>query len=169
MKISLDKYFQVFILIVSIVLRLYHLTKGDMMAAIKSMAAIAAKWGRVTPGRSADYEEGVRSPRKDWATAAANASGAWEEGVTQAASEGRFASGVREAGSEKWQRKAVEVGAQRWGPGVRAAQDDYASGFGKFRDVIERTPLPPRYPKGDPRNIERVRAIAEALHNAKMS
>jgi hypothetical protein len=51
---------------------------------------------------------------------------------------------------------------------VQIAKDDYAKGFGPYANVIAATTLPPRYPKGDPRNIERVSAIAQALHQEKV-
>ncbi len=37
------------------------------MPVIKSSAKIAEKWAKVTPQRSAEYEDGVRNPTKDWA------------------------------------------------------------------------------------------------------
>jgi hypothetical protein len=45
--------------------------------------------------------------------------------------------------------------------------DDYEKGFAPYRDVIEQTALPPRFPKRDPRNIQRVSAIATALAKKK--
>ena len=138
------------------------------MAAIKSISDIASKWARVTPARTEDYEKGVRSPRRDWASETAGAEARYGEGVQTAIAEGRFARGVADAGSGKWQAKAVSKGVPRWGPGVREAQPDYEKGFGPFRNVIEGVTLPPRYPKGDPRNIERVATIASALHDAKV-
>lgn len=139
------------------------------MPAIRTASAIAGKWARVTPGRTADYESGVKSPKKDWATEAAGAEAAYEEGITQAIGRKAFGKGVKDAGTGKWQRKASEVGVPRWGPGVRAAQTDYEKGFAPFRDVIERTDIGPRFPKGDPRNIDRVAKIAAALHAAKVA
>lgn len=139
------------------------------MPVIKSAADIAAKWARVTPERAKDYEEGVRAPKKDWATQTTAAEAAQAEGVRAALERGAFAKGVTKAGTGKWQRKAVEVGTHRWGPGVRAATADFSKGFAPYRDVIERVTLPTRYPKGDPRNIERVAAIAAALHAAKVT
>jgi len=135
---------------------------------IKSLAAIATKWATVTPGRSADYEAGVRNPKKDWGTQTANAEGAYETGVQEAISSKRFSKGVREAGTEKWQRKTIAVGIGRWGPGVRAAQDDYQKGFAPYYDVIARTTLPPRYGRGDPRNYARSQAMGEALNAARV-
>ena len=136
---------------------------------IKSAADIAEKWSRVTPQRQADYEAGVKSPLKSWASGAEKAKDSWAGGVQQAISDDRFAKGVRRAGDAKWSRKTVEVGVGRWGPGVRAAGQDFAEGFGPYQGVIAALTLPPRYAKGDPRNIDRVAAIADALHRKKVA
>jgi len=138
------------------------------MPAIKPTAAIAEKWTRVTPGRTEDYKIGIESPRKDWAEATGAAEESYKTGVTEAAAEGRFGRGVAAAGTPKWKDKALKKGVPRWGEGVRIAGPDYASGFGPYRDVIEQTNLPPRYPKGDPRNIERVAVLAAALRAKKI-
>ena len=139
------------------------------MPAIRSISDIAEKWTRVTPGRSEDYRGGIEAPKKDWETETKAAEGAYKAGVTKAAAEGRFGKGVDKAGTAKWKDRALLVGVDRWGPGVSVAGPAYASGFGPFRDVIERTTLPPRGPKGDPRNYERVKAIGDALHKAKLA
>jgi len=138
------------------------------MPKVRSSSEIAEKWGRVTPQRTADYEAGVKNPKEDWASAAKAAEGTYKTAVTQAANEGRFGKGVAAAGTAKWQSKAVAKGTVRWGPGVQIATPDYEKGFAPFRDTIERTTLPPRFPKGDPRNIDRVSAIARALHDKKV-
>jgi len=136
---------------------------------IKDSAAIAEKWSRVTPQRQADYEAGVKAPGKDWAANTRNAADSWAQGVQQAAANGSFAKGVQSAGTEKWQRKTVEIGIGRWGAGVRAGGADYQAGFDPYRQTLAALTLPPRYPKGDPRNIDRVAQIASALHNKKVS
>jgi hypothetical protein len=138
------------------------------MPPIKSAAEIAAKWARVTPGRRQDFETGVRTPARDWATETAAANDRFVQGVTEAAQQGRFARGVREAGTEKWQRKTLAVGVARWGAGVQQAEEEMQAGFEPFRNAIERVELPPRFPAGSPQNIDRVRAIAERLHELKV-
>ena len=138
------------------------------MPAIRSAQEIAEKWARVTPGRSSDYEAGVKSPKKDWETQTVAAEGAWEGGIQNAIANKSYVRGVRRAGTAKWQTKASTLGVSRWGPGVAAAKDDYEKGFAPYRDIIERITLPPRKPKGDPSNIDRVRVIAAALHEAKV-
>jgi len=137
------------------------------MPIVKNIAKIAEKWARVTPQRSADYEAGVRDPIRDWATNTVASSSAWKAGIAEASAKDRFSKGVQKAGTEKWKRKAVEVGPVRFSQGVQVAQPDYEKGFAPFRDVIEKTTLPPRFAKGDPRNIDRVRVIAAALADAK--
>jgi len=138
------------------------------MPAIKDVSQIAEKYTRVTPGRATEYAQGVQNPRADWQAATAAAETNWAQGVQQAVQKKTFGQGVRKAGSEKWKRKATELGTQRYGPGVAAAGTDYAQGFAPYAAVIQGTTLPPRYPKGDPRNYQRVQAMGEALRKKKM-
>jgi len=139
------------------------------MAFIRSIEQISKKFAQVTPGRTEDYRFGVENPRRDWATAAAAAESAYEGGVTQAIAKKRFGKGVKKAGTDSWQRGAVEKGTARWGPGVTLAQDKYARNFAPYRDAIERVSLPPRFARRDPRNLERVKAVVMALAAAKES
>lgn len=138
------------------------------MPAIRNVSSIANKWARVTPQRAKDYELGVKSPKNNWAEKTLAAADAQAQGIQEAIAEKRFERGVTKAGNEKWQRKAIAVGAQRFGPGVQAAKSDYEEGFAPYADVIEATTLPPRGSKGDPRNYERARIMGEALHDAKV-
>ena len=133
------------------------------MAAIRSMDKIAKKWATVTPGRTEDYRAGIESPRRDWGTATAEAESSYNAGVTQAIAEKRFGKGVRAAGTDKWQKNAIEKGTQRWGPGVAMAEQQYAAGYAPIRDAIERVSLPPRYARRDPRNLNRVKAVVDAV------
>jgi len=137
------------------------------MAHIRSIEHISHKWATVTPGRTEDYKAGVENPRKDWGVATAAAEPSYEAGVTQAIAKKRFGKGVKKAGTEAWQRGSIEKGTARWGPGVTMAQDKYGRAFAPFRDAIERVTLPPRYARRDPRNLERVKAIVNALIAAK--
>lgn len=137
------------------------------MAFIRSIEHIARKFASVTPGRTEDYRVGVENPRRDWGVATAAAESAYEAGVTAAIAKKRFGKGVKAAGTEAWQRGAVEKGTARWGPGVTMAQDKYARNFAPYRDAIERVTLPPRYARRDPRNLERVKSVVNALIAAK--
>ena len=137
------------------------------MAFIRSIEHIARKFATVTPGRTEDYKTGVENPRRDWATATAAAEAAYDAGVTQAIAKKRFGKGVKAAGTSAWQEGAIQKGTARWGPGVTMAQDKFARNFAPYRDAIERTTLPPRYARRDPRNLARVKAIVDSLIAAK--
>lgn len=138
------------------------------MPAVKSLDRISKKWARVAQASQAEYEEGVRNPRKNWAEETAAAEGRYEQGIQKSITDKRFGKGVRKAGQEKWQRNSVEKGVSRWADGIRLSTDNYESGFAPYRTVIENVKLPERGPKGDPKNIQRVAAIATALHAEKL-
>lgn len=137
------------------------------MAFIRSIDTIAEKWSTVTPQRSADYEDGVKNPRRSWSQATGAAEDSYKMGVQQAIAQGRFGAGVKRAGDEKWQAGAVEKGVSRWGPGVSLARDAYRSGFAPYQEAISRITLPPRYAKRDKRNLQRVNAVVDALIKTK--
>ena len=137
------------------------------MPDISESAVIAEKWERVTPSRTPDYEAGVKNPRRDWADATQSASATYQEAMSISLAERRFERGVQAAGTRKWQEKTIAKGPTRWSQGVRLGTMDYMRGFDPYRNEIQRTVLPPRGPKGDPRNIERVRVLADALHALK--
>jgi len=139
------------------------------MANIKSMSRISDKWTRVASGAGQEYQEGVENPRADWATETAKAEGAYQQGVQAAISRGAFGKGVKKAGTSKWQTNAINKGPSRYSEGVRLSTDAYDVGFAPYREIIAKTTLPARGPKGDPKNITRVAVMAKALHDGKLA
>ena len=138
------------------------------MAQIKSLSQISSKWTTVTPQRQADYEQGVRSPRRDWADATTAGANNYQQGVQSAIANKRFEKGVDDAGTKTWQDGTLEKGLLRWGQGVSVAKEDYERGFSPYREVISRVELPPKGPKGSPQNYNRGSVLGNALHEAKM-
>lgn len=138
-----------------------------MTIKIKSAAEIAKKWADVTPARSRQWEDEIRRTGTDeYSAPAIAAAPIWEQGVQEAASRGAYAKGIEEK-AEKWKRKALAVGASRFGPGVRAAEGDQAAGFAPYRETIAGLTLPPRGPRGSPGNYDRVRQVGEALNRKR--
>ena len=127
----------------------------------------AKKWARRVAGAQEDYVDGVTNPIKDWGKETMASEARYKEGVTKAAQEGRFGKGVAKAGTKKWQTGAILKGPGRWVEGVAGAEDSQAEGFAPYADVINKTVLPTRYPRGDVRNIERVKVLAMALADKK--
>jgi hypothetical protein len=138
------------------------------MAEIKSIAAIQEKWGRVTPSRSEDYTLGIKNPKRDWAGAASGAKETHKAAMVTAASNDSYAKGVQKAGTAKWQEKAIKKGPSRFSEGVIIAAGDYGAGFQPYADAIKATTLPPKFPRGDIRNLDRVKVISQALRKKKM-
>ncbi len=137
------------------------------MAEVKSVSRIREKWTRVTPQRTEDYKLGVQTPRRDWEKSAVGAKETHKAAMIAAAAADSYGKGVTKAGTGKWQARALQKGPGRFAEGVMVGGDDYEKGFAPYRDEIEKTVLPPRFPKRDPRNIQRVSAIATALAKKK--
>jgi len=135
---------------------------------VKSLAAIKEKWTRVTPGRTEDYKLGIRNPKRDWAKETVEAEGNYKAGVDAAHAKGLFVKGVEKAGTSKWQDRALKKGPGRFAEGVYIAGDDFQKGFAPFHAALERTDLGPKFPKRDPRNLERVRKVVNALIEEKV-
>jgi hypothetical protein len=137
------------------------------MAEIKPIGKITEKWTRVTPMRTDDYKLGVQSPRRDWEKSAVAAKETHKAAMAAAAAADAYGKGVTQAGTTKWQARSLQKGPGRFAEGVMVGGDDYQKGFAPYRDTIEATVMPPRFPKRDPRNIQRVSAIATALGKKK--
>ncbi len=138
------------------------------MAEIKSIQAIQDKWGRVTPQRTEDYTLGIKNPKRDWAQSASAAKESHKQAMVEAASKDSYSKGVNKAGTAKWQAKASAKGPGRFAEGVVMAAPDYGAGFAPYAETIKGTTLTPRFPRGDLRNLDRVKAISQALRKKKM-
>jgi len=139
-----------------------------MPIQVKSADAASKKWAARAGAASADYAAGVANPRVPWATATAAAANTWATGVQTAVANGQFAKGVGNAGN-KWSTNAAGKGAQRYPQGVSQGTPSYMAKITPVLQVIAGVTLPPRAPKGDPSNLNRVSAIDTALRAAKVA
>lgn len=139
-----------------------------MAVKVKEIGKASEKFVTRASAATTDYQDGVRDTSPDqYASAAVAAGAAYAQGVQAAIGQKRFEKGIA-AKKAKWQRKALDVGGARFGPGVAAAKADYESAVAPYLDTIKGLTLPPRGPAGTPANIERVRAIADALRKRKV-
>jgi hypothetical protein len=136
---------------------------------VKSPDVIGKKYAARGAAAGTDYATGVSTTQADWAALTTASANNYAAGVQAAIGSGMFQKGVAKAGTDKWKRKASGVGATRYGPGVQAAQGDYVTGVTPYLQVLSSLTLPPRGPKGDPGNINRVNAIAQALRAKKLA
>ena len=137
------------------------------MPAVKDLSRSADKWKRRASVAAPDYEAGIDNPRTSWEESTLKAADSQAKGVQQAIANKSFEKGIKKAGNAKWQQRAKQLGAQRFAEGVAVAEDAYKAGFQPYKEAIERVSLPPKGPKGDPRNYARVAAIGEALRKVK--
>jgi len=131
-----------------------------------SAQQIAERYSKYAPQRADRFEEGVRSPKKDWKTNTKAAESNYEEGVRAGISRKAFGKGVEKCGTARQQERTIKK-INRWPEGIVDAQDDMAKAMEPVVAVMSAVKLPPRYAKGDPRNYERVKAIGTALRKAK--
>jgi hypothetical protein len=134
---------------------------------VKSADQVAKKWAARAGAAGGDYSAGVQNTTRDWAADTAAASNSWAQGVQGAVANGSFVKGVNAAGTQKWKTKASSVGAQRYPAGVAAATPFYQNGITPVLQVLSSITLPPRGPKGDPGNLQRVTAVTTALRKMK--
>lgn len=137
------------------------------MANIKPLDIATEKWVRRATVAGPDYTLGVQNPKKAWDQACKEAEKAYQQAVITAAQQGRYGKGIAKAGMSKWQEGAIKKGPTRFTEGVNLARDNWKTGFEPYAKVIQSVSLPERGPKGDPRNLQRVAAIATALRAAK--
>ena len=140
-----------------------------MPTDVKPAADIAAKWARVTPQRSADYEAGASNAGAKQNANAIAAAKAFQAAVTAGNIAQLFAGGLRRAGADKYNRKVKEVGVQRFGPGVQAAQADMASGMAPMVETIAAITPPARAPRGDTSNQQRSIVYQVALNKKRLA
>lgn len=139
-----------------------------MAIAVPTAAASGQKWRERAATSGNDYAEGVRGAGPRWQQGVQNAESTWAEGVQQAIGRGAFSAGVAGKGN-KYSEKAAGIGASRWSAGIQSSQEAYESGVAPYLQAISNVTLPPRGARGNPINLERVRAVNEAARRVKES
>lgn len=128
---------------------------------------IAQKFVRVTSTRASDYEAGVKNPVEDWEKETADSEDRFEAGIKAAITRKAFGKGVRKCGTAKQIKQTLLKGVPIWPERIVLSEDAMAEGMEPVVKTLEGVTLPQKYPKGDPRNIERVKVGNIALHRMK--
>lgn len=135
---------------------------------IKPLEDILTKWASRAAQATSDFEEGVRNPRTPWESATLQAEDTYKIQVIAAANAGRFGEGVRRCGNDRWQSRTLTLGVPRWAQGIAASGPEYERGFRPYHKLLSAIVLPPRYGRGDERNLLRVAEISKQLHRARV-
>ncbi|MEM3988545.1 MAG: hypothetical protein QXZ22_08140 [Sulfolobales archaeon] len=139
-----------------------------MPIVLRPLDKIVEKWRSRASAASGDYAAGVEAPKYDWQKNTLAAADAWKAGVTEAAAKNTFAKGVASKSTDFWKSRAMTLGTARFADGVSKSVDVYKGNFAPYYDTLSKLELPPRGARGDPKNIERVRAIITALRAKKV-
>jgi hypothetical protein len=136
---------------------------------VKDVASAAKKFSSRAALSGPDYAAGVAAAGARWQANAAAGDQNFAAGVQEAIANGRFAKGIAKAGAAKYTERASTVGAQRFPQGAQAAEQTWATNVQPYLQTISNLTLPPRGPKGDPRNQQRSQMIADALRKKKVA
>lgn len=131
---------------------------------VKDLAKLKVKYSQRAQGAGQAYSDGINTTTKSQSRNAVAAKDRLVAGFNAAVNAGVWEKNLTAAGDDKWKRNSAGKGAQRYGSGAAAAQDDWAEGFQPYADALNSLQLPPRMPRGDPGNQARASAVANALH-----
>jgi len=134
---------------------------------VKPLSEIVDKWANVTPTRRTYLEQGIKRSADKWLNNSIAQDDAWKEGVQEAIAKDLRKKGLTEAAKKKYLERGTGPGPGRWAQGIGMAKDEYQRGMAPVIETLRATTLPPRYKKRDPRNLERVKAVVEALIKLK--
>lgn len=140
-----------------------------MAINVKPLATVVNNYVTRAGAAGPAYTAGVQAPRQPWAATTAASATTWANGVSAAVTDGRFARGVNAAGDAKWSSQCINIGAARYPGGVAAGKNTYSAKISPYLTAIANLTLPPRLPKGDPANLQRVAAIDAALRALKLT
>jgi hypothetical protein len=137
------------------------------MPAVKDLTSAAQKWSRNAGAAATEFAANAQGAADKWGRNTQASGGNFRQAISAGNIQAKFERGVSKAAQlGKFARKLASVGAGRYSEGVGGAQQDWSTGFEPYHGVLQTISLPPRAPRGDARNYERVKAVGQAL-NAK--
>ena len=140
-----------------------------MAIKVTSASDAADVWASGARARAPRYATNAPAAAQDWQNNTVAAAGNFKSAVTAANIDKMFAGGVARAGAAKYQRKTAGVGKDRYASGVDAAKSDYSNGVSPYLDTIKGLSLPAKKVRGDPGNLDRVKAVAVALNQKRIA
>jgi len=139
-----------------------------MAIEVVSVSEAADVWRERAAAAAARYQAKAGQAGQRWEAGATRAAPNFRAAVTASDIERRYAGGVRKAGAGRYQQGVQEKGASRFPQGVQVSADRYSEAISPYLQTLQGLTLPQRKPRGDPGNIERVRLIAQALHQRRL-
>jgi len=140
-----------------------------MPLKVKPLSDAVDYWVKGASARVDRYKVEAPAAADDWERNATAAAKTYKDAVSVGVIDRLFAGGIKRVGAAKFRRKVLDVGVDRFRPGVEAGRVDYEGGVGPFLDTLRALVLPERKPRGDPGNLDRVRVIMTELHKKRLA
>jgi hypothetical protein len=133
-------------------------------------AEISEKWSRRASGAAPDYRAGAE--KATWKAEAIAGEAAYKSVMADVIAKELRKKGIEKVSDEVWKKGITEKGEARYSQGVTAetAKTAMQSGIAPVIAAIadEKGKLPPRGPRGDPKNWTRSQQLGMRLHADKV-
>ncbi len=124
----------------------------------------AKKWIERARVATPEYEAGIKAPKEPWMERAIAAQPTYKAAVTAPDVPDLYVRGIKRAGKARWEDMALKKGKDRFAPGIELSDPYYRAQMSEILSTIEKITLDPRQPRGDIRNLDRVKKIFTELH-----
>ena len=115
------------------------------------------------------YKEGAEKTTKDQSARAIASKKLYQEGLTASFSRDSYAKGLQKSGKAGWLDGVVKKGADRYAGGISVSASKYATNSGRFDGARQAADNLPRGLKGSQTNLDRVKAVVNALRAVKVA
>lgn len=135
----------------------------------RSLQDTVSKWQQNASGAQERYASGVAATSVDVMARAIAAAPVAAANYSQALTSGRWARAITASGGTANWKAMTQKKAGNYGTGIAAGVDKFNAAMGKLLPAIEQIvgSLPPRQPGNVGANLQRVAALAQALHAQK--
>lgn len=137
---------------------------------MKSASQSVEKWQGRAGAASTDYLEGAQKTDKDQAARAIAAKEIYKSELTASFGRDSYAKGLSKSGKAGWIKGVVEKGGQNYSTGVttESARQKYVAESGKYDGARNASANMPKGVRGSAQNLNKVVAVANALHAVKV-
>src|SRR5579864_1379530 len=130
--------------------------------SMKDLGTLSKKYVTRATNAVPDYTAGAAGKGSTMEANAKAAEPAYNAGVQAAISRQAYGKGLSGAAA-KYESGVATKGSVRYGPGVQAADQKWASGFQPYADKLKSLTLPPKGARRSPQNQQRSTAVQMAL------
>lgn len=135
---------------------------------MKSAQEVAQKYANRSASASGDYVDGAKKTSKDQSARAIASKEIYKQSLQESFTSDRYAKGLQKAGTQKWKEGVERKGQSRYAEGVSAGVNDYVTESSQYDSARSAADNMPRGLKGSAQNLNRVKAVVDALRAKKV-